>query len=239
MPIIAAPVLCDVVERPSRRTLVRLAKRGDEAACGRLWFVYAPRLARYLRAWCGNRPGRIVDEDDLTCDTFEYLFRKLRAGCYSDVCCGKGFWKLAWRIGRCMALRMRRRDGCLKRGGGVVTRLTDVELCDVAAAPPPEEDDGSAEDELYKFLWLEYNRHPLFWPLVIYRLNHTPIAEIAAGLQLTCGAVHAELRLMRDMLEEYKRSSDATRRSRVEHESIRRRKWSEEVWASGRELRQT
>lgn len=231
MSTICEPVLRGVVETLSTRALLTLAKLGDEAATTALWNAYSLKLTRSLRRWFGKRPGSIADEEDLTVDVFEYLFRKLRSGAYQAVCSGAQFWKLAKRVATNKAMSMRRRERRLKRGGNFVQLSAAADMCETPAMPP-EENDAAAEEELYRFLWLEYKRQPLFWPLVILRLKDLSVKQVAEALGLSCDAVYSKLHLMLAMLAEYANLSDAAKRVRVEHEMVRRRTWFNEAWAA-------
>lgn len=213
------------------RALLRGAASGDQAACGALWNEYSPRLNRTFRHWMRNSPHCGADEEDLTLDSLDHVFRRARAGAYERVATRAGFWNKVRCVARHTFVSKCRRERRLKRGGSCRFVGVGFDLNGIPAPPPAEEDDAAVEQEFYDFLRLIHFRHPLFWPLVSLRELGMSVDQAAQALRQSRQAMYAQLTLMKEMWLEYAALSDAAKRARFEAEEPLRRKLFDEAVA--------
>lgn len=93
---------------------------GDDAAVGRLWERYFPRLLGLARKALTGRPQRVADAEDAVQSAFASFIRRAQQGMFGTGLDRDDLWSLLGVIAVRKARRQARREAAAKRGGGRV-----------------------------------------------------------------------------------------------------------------------
>ena len=93
-------------------------QQGDEAAVERLWERYFVTLVKLARGLLGHKAARAVDGEDVALSAFDSFCRHAAQGHFPRLADRDDLWRLLAVITVRKALRTRRDEGRLKRGGG-------------------------------------------------------------------------------------------------------------------------
>lgn len=164
----------------TRWTVVQAAQAGDEAALRALWDKYRPAVLAWL-----ERRGLGAEAEDVAQEALLGLLRSALARAHA----GAGrFRALVFAVARHQLLKHQEKAMALKRGGGRVQVVADLE---VAVEEPDEGFDREWLAALVRGgLERLAHEHPdLFEALRRFALEGQPQAEIAAALGTTSGAI--------------------------------------------------
>lgn len=136
-------------------------KSGDDRAAAELWNRYFERLMTAARFHLGNCQ-RIVDEEDVAACALASFFRRAQAGHYPDLRDRHELWQLLLTIAEHKAISNIRRERRLKRGGGNVRAVSELQrrswstqnlaMQNVAATEPSPELAAELADSLRRLL---------------------------------------------------------------------------------------
>ena len=93
-------------------------QQGDEAAVERLWSAHSVTLVKLARGLLGHKAARAVDGEDVALSAFDSFCRHAAQGHFPRLADRDDLWRLLAVITVRKALRTRRDEGRLKRGGG-------------------------------------------------------------------------------------------------------------------------
>jgi DNA-directed RNA polymerase specialized sigma24 family protein len=102
------------------RWLQQLEDGPASEAQQQLWARYFDRLTTVARQHLTSATRRVVDEEDVALSVLESFFAAAGQGRYPDLRDRTGLWPLLARMAVCKALKQRRHEEALKRGGGNV-----------------------------------------------------------------------------------------------------------------------
>jgi RNA polymerase sigma factor (sigma-70 family) len=183
-------------------------KAGDEAACSRVcerYYEWLVRLARCRLAGLGRRDR---DEDDIAQSALATFFRRAAQGQFTELAQQDDLEKLLCKITVCKALKERRRQLTLRRGGGKVRGESALGISPdgdpIGMGHVPDDEDDQLQrveqEELIEQLCAALGDSSLQQVLLLRVAGYT-VREIAEMLDTPIKRVEYKLQRIRRKLE--------------------------------------
>jgi DNA-directed RNA polymerase specialized sigma24 family protein len=169
---------------------------GDRDAVAPLWERYFTRLVALARARLGDSPRQVADEEDVALAAFASFCRAAEQGSLTDLRDRDGLWRLLVSLTARKAIDQQRREGRLKRGGGVVP----VTLDDVIGEEPTPQFAAEVADEYRRLL--ELLADPELVTIARLKMEGHTSEEIAGRLGYVLRTVERKLQLIRTLWSE-------------------------------------
>jgi DNA-directed RNA polymerase specialized sigma24 family protein len=104
-----------------------MLKKGDRGGAQRLWETYFHRLVALARSRLGALAGFASDEEDVALSAFKSLLLRAERGQFPRLEDRDDLWQLLYVITVRKAVDLVKRERARFRGGGAVSRLTDLD----------------------------------------------------------------------------------------------------------------
>jgi DNA-directed RNA polymerase specialized sigma24 family protein len=170
--------------------LIDLLHRGDDTlAQDALWQRYFDDLARRVSQRLGRRFCGAADEEDVALSAMDSFFRGMQDGRFPDLAGRKELWNLLLTIAYRKVIKLRKRETCMKRGGGAVHNETSLSptgsdesfsRLEAISFGPSEDEVAVAVEEITEDLG-----DPILRTIAVRRLQGYTDKEIAQALGVT------------------------------------------------------
>ena len=183
-------------------------QQGDEAAVERLWERIFVTLVKLARGLLGHKAARAVDGEDVALSAFDSFCRHAAQGHFPRLADRDDLWRLLAVITARKALRTRRDEGRLKRGGGErlnAEALDDEALLRQACSQEPSPELAAQFAEEYARL-LQLLDDEQLRQVALLRMENYTVEEIAAKVGCALRSVKRKLQLIRNLWENEKPS---------------------------------
>jgi RNA polymerase sigma factor (sigma-70 family) len=177
-------------------------KKGEAQAIHNLWGRYYEDLVRLARLRIGKGPRQAADEEDVVQSVFATIFRGASKGRFEKVTDRDDLWWLLLALTHNKSVDHLRHENRKKRGGGLVSRETDLsnknvpfDLTQVIGSSPTPEVLAILEEEYHRLLSLL--RDDQLRAVAALRIEGWQVAEISAALKISVRSVERKLRLIR------------------------------------------
>ena len=117
---------------------IDLLKRGDPDAAQLVWQRYVHRLVGLARARLRAASDPSADGEDIVLSAFDSFFRRAERGQFARLEDRDDLWELLFVVTVRKAANLAKYQGRVRRGGGAVRALSDLEGPDAGGLPGPE-----------------------------------------------------------------------------------------------------
>ena len=129
-------------EHGSISHMIGLLKSGDREAADQLWERYFKKLVELARVHLRSVQRRAIDEEDVAVSVFDSFFRRAERGQFPRLDDRDDLWQLLFVLTVRKAANLAHHENRLRRGGGRVSALSELEGFDadeiLGAEPSPE-----------------------------------------------------------------------------------------------------